>query len=379
MAREISQLHPRLQQKIAQLRELCEKEGLALGIGECFRSVQEQDALYAQGRTEPGAIVTNAPGSSYSSQHQWGIAFDFYKNVSGHAYDDDAFFARVGALGKSVGLGWGGDWQSIVDRPHLYLPDWGSTPGPLKQQYGTFERFRATWGDAGNGEGDEGDSAVWQASGTATCTGDRVNYRTGPGTSYTVLGQLNKGNRFEVNGAASGDWVQMKTSGIVGWISANYVKYDGAAAGSGDAGASTENTSQGKKALVEAGQIHCNNFCGAALNADGIRGAATVKGGIMALQQAMNLDYGAGLSVDGIWGSRTEAALGGHTVRLGEVQYMVTALQILLLLKGYDPNGVESPGSFGGGCRQAVIRYQSAVGLDADGIAGYHTFRSLTA
>ena len=78
MGRDISRLHPRLQGKVAQLQKACEKAGLALGIGECFRSAAEQDALYAQGRTSPGAIVTNAPGSSYSSQHQWGIAFDFF-------------------------------------------------------------------------------------------------------------------------------------------------------------------------------------------------------------------------------------------------------------------------------------------------------------
>ena len=99
MGRDISRLHPRLQGKVAQLQKACEKAGLALGIGECFRSAAGQDALYAQGRTSPGAIVTNAPGSSYSSQHQWGIAFDFFKNVSGHAYDDNGFFSRVGAMG----------------------------------------------------------------------------------------------------------------------------------------------------------------------------------------------------------------------------------------------------------------------------------------
>lgn len=145
MSRDIAQLHPELQDKIAQLRTLCEAEGLQLGIGECFRSVEEQDTLYAQGRTISGQIVTYARGSSYSSQHQWGIAFDFFKNVAGHAYDDTAFFKRVGALGKSIGLGWGGDWITPVDMPHLYLPYWGDTPTTLKRRYSTFEAFKATW------------------------------------------------------------------------------------------------------------------------------------------------------------------------------------------------------------------------------------------
>ena len=145
MARDITQLHPRLQEKIATLKELCAKEGLLIGIGECFRTVAEQDKLYAQGRTTSGNIETNAKGSTYSSQHQWGIAFDFFKNIKGHEYDDIAFFNRVGVLAKSIGLAWGGDWKSPVDRPHLYLPDWGSTTSKLKSQYGTFEKFKATW------------------------------------------------------------------------------------------------------------------------------------------------------------------------------------------------------------------------------------------
>ncbi|MCC2198142.1 peptidoglycan-binding protein [Fusicatenibacter sp. CLA-AA-H241] len=54
-----------------------------------------------------------------------------------------------------------------------------------------------------------------------------------------------------------------------------------------------------------------------------------------------------------------------------------TALQILLMLKGYNPNGVESPGSFGSGCKAALKKYQKANGLTVDGIAGYNTFISL--
>ena len=99
----------------------------------------------------------------------------------------------------------------------------------------------------------------------------------------------------------------------------------------------------------------------------------------MALQQAMNMDYNAGLAVDGDWGPKSEAALAGHTVRMGETQYMVTALEILLMLKGYDPAGVECPGSFGTGLQAAVRRYQGDHGLAVDGIAGHDTFRSLIA
>ena len=152
--RDMTKLHPRLQEKAVQLKKKCKKQGISILFSECLRTREEQDALYAQGRTVPGNIVTNAKGSNYSSQHQWGIAIDFYLNmdVNGDGNKkDDAFnnstqiFERVGSIAKSIGLGWGGDWMSIKDRLHLYLPDWGSTTTKLKQLYGTPERFMATW------------------------------------------------------------------------------------------------------------------------------------------------------------------------------------------------------------------------------------------
>ena len=129
--------------------------------------------------------------------------------------------------------------------------------------------------------------------------------------------------------------------------------------------------------IVKDGQIHARNFAASGLSADGIRGANTIKAGIKVLQQAMNLDYGAGLALDGKWGKKSESALGKHTVRRGERQYMVTALQILLMLKGYYPNGVENPGHFGAGCEKAVRQYQKDHGIGVDGVAGYKTFKSL--
>lgn len=129
--------------------------------------------------------------------------------------------------------------------------------------------------------------------------------------------------------------------------------------------------------IVKDGQVHARNFASPGLVADGIRGANTKRAGIRALQQAMNLDYHAGLALDGIWGSKSERALGRHTVRRGENQYMVTALQILLMLKGYNPSGLENPGIFGAGTEAAVRKYQADYGLTVDGIAGYNTFKSL--
>lgn len=173
--RDVTQLHPILQQKANQLIELCERNGIRIKIGECVRSVAEQDALYAQGRTKPGSIVTNAKGSSYSSMHQWGVAFDFFldMDVDGDgSKSDDAFnnktglFNKVGALGKSIGLEWGGDWKSIVDLPHFQLPNWGSTATKLRNTYGTPEKFRATWGNTQSSGNSNSSSGAASSSGT---------------------------------------------------------------------------------------------------------------------------------------------------------------------------------------------------------------------
>ena len=109
--RDITLCHPRLQLLAGQLVDECNKQGLKIKIGETLRTVAEQDALYAQGRTKPGNIVTNAPGSSYSSYHQWGTAFDIFRNDGAGAYKEiGGIFNRVGAIGVSIGLEWGGNW-----------------------------------------------------------------------------------------------------------------------------------------------------------------------------------------------------------------------------------------------------------------------------
>ncbi len=147
-----SKLHPQLNYKLGLLLKKCKKKGIYLIVTEGFRSKEQQDMLYAKGRTVPGNIVTNARGSSYSSQHQWGIAFDIAMNydIDGDGkVSDDTWnikgFQRVAKIAKSIGLGWGGDWKSFKDTPHFYLKKWGSTTAKLKQQYGTFENFKNTW------------------------------------------------------------------------------------------------------------------------------------------------------------------------------------------------------------------------------------------
>ena len=147
--RDITLCHPRLQKLAAALVQKCAEQGLQIKIGETLRTTAEQDALYAQGRTKPGSIVTNAKGSSYSSYHQWGTAFDFYRSDGlGAYYDKDGFFNKVGAIGTSIGLEWGGNWKSIKDKPHFQLPDWGSSTSGIKKKFRNPEEFMKIWPEA---------------------------------------------------------------------------------------------------------------------------------------------------------------------------------------------------------------------------------------
>ena len=193
MSRNISDLHPRLQQKVEELKKACEKKGLKIGISECLRTAAEQDALYAQGRTAPGSIVTNAKGSTYSSMHQWGVAFDFYRNDGKGAYNDsDGFFTKVGKIGQSLGLEWGGSWTSPVDKPHFQLPDWGSTPAKLKNTYGTFEKFKKTWSASSTTTIQAAAPTKTTASSTGTSTNSSyVTYKVKKGDTLSKIAKAN--------------------------------------------------------------------------------------------------------------------------------------------------------------------------------------------
>lgn len=116
--RDLNELHPYVKHLAEKLLAECKKQGLNIIVTETYRTVERQDYLYAQGRTRPGNIVTNAKGSSKSSIHQWRLAFDICNNKRGDEYNR-TILNKVGQIGKSIGLEWGGDWTSFVDTPHF--------------------------------------------------------------------------------------------------------------------------------------------------------------------------------------------------------------------------------------------------------------------
>ena len=132
-----------------------------------------------------------------------------------------------------------------------------------------------------------------------------------------------------------------------------------------------------KDSVVSRGQQHSINFTGHTIAVDGARGPKTQANIARCFQHAINLDYKESLAVDGAFGTKSKEALGKHYVKNGEKQYLVTAVEIALMCRGYDPNGVECPGKFGDGLEKAVKQFQEDRGLTVDGIAGRNTILKL--
>jgi peptidoglycan L-alanyl-D-glutamate endopeptidase CwlK len=113
-------LLPLLQRKLQEHKDICKKHGLYFTVTSTYRSQEAQNALYAQGRTTKGNIVTNAKGGQ--SFHNWRVAYDIVPLVNGKTdFSQEAIFAAIAYFGKQIGLEWGGDFPNIKDMPHFQI------------------------------------------------------------------------------------------------------------------------------------------------------------------------------------------------------------------------------------------------------------------
>lgn len=119
----IATLLPEVQPFARALVHKAAANGVVIKIISGLRTYDEQNALYAQGRTAPGNKVTNARGGY--SNHNFGIAFDVGVFDGGKYNGDSPKYKAVGVLGAELGLEWGGNWKTIIDQPHFQLrPVW---------------------------------------------------------------------------------------------------------------------------------------------------------------------------------------------------------------------------------------------------------------
>lgn len=131
----IKLLHPKVREEAMEIYEdICKAlSGKAMcRFAFTLRTIAEQDALYAQGRTKPGKIVTKARGGF--SMHNYGLAIDVvllldrdgdgkYTEASWDTkgdFDSDgvADWMEIVRVFKEFGWVWGGDWK-FYDAPHF--------------------------------------------------------------------------------------------------------------------------------------------------------------------------------------------------------------------------------------------------------------------
>ena len=136
MSRKLEDLDPIVREKVCQFLDACEVAGDRVIITYTLRTKQEQHALYAQGRealplvNAKRAIAHMPPITeeanlrkvtwTTNSMHLYGVAADFVPidAYNKPKWDDIEAFKRAGAIAKSLGFEWGGDWKK-PDMPHI--------------------------------------------------------------------------------------------------------------------------------------------------------------------------------------------------------------------------------------------------------------------
>ena len=204
-------LKPKVKELAEKLRDECKKAGCDIIFPQTLRTIAEQDELYAQGRTKPGKIVTWAKGGE--SFHNFGVAFDFCLLVNGKLdWNNLELFKKVGAIGKSLGLEWGGDWP----KPKTDLPHFEYKCGfTLKD----FQNNKVDWKKFDTGVTFPPQIKLASLKVTAQ---EGLNVRSGPAATNTKIGKLNFGEAVVPLEKNSG-WVKINYKDGFGWVSESYL------------------------------------------------------------------------------------------------------------------------------------------------------------
>lgn len=113
---DIDKLTPETALKCRLFLSRSRSAGLRVKVVETRRTFERQAGLYAMGRTEPGRIVTYSKAGT--GKHEKGTAFDIAFEGSNPYPRDNKLWARLGAIGESCGLTWGGKFKG-VDSVHF--------------------------------------------------------------------------------------------------------------------------------------------------------------------------------------------------------------------------------------------------------------------
>ncbi len=121
-SRKLEDLRPVVKAKCEAHIAACKAEGIDILITCTYRDAEEQNRLYAIGRTTPGRKVTNAKAGQ--SFHNYRLAYDLVPLQGGKPVwktdgEEGKLWERVGKLGEAQGLEWAGRWTKFREFPHL--------------------------------------------------------------------------------------------------------------------------------------------------------------------------------------------------------------------------------------------------------------------
>ena len=127
---QIAKLHPTIREEVTKIIQECDfaLTGKAkVRITQGLRTFAEQEALYAQGRTKPGKIVTKAKAGQ--SVHNFGFAIDIcliidnkiasWETAKDWDNDQVADWYECVKIFAKHGYEWGGNWKTFKDLPHF--------------------------------------------------------------------------------------------------------------------------------------------------------------------------------------------------------------------------------------------------------------------
>jgi len=136
-------IHPELSRRVRQLADMLD---FPIRVVQGLRTYAEQDALYAQGRTAPGRIVTNAQGGQ--SMHNFGLAVDLAPMIEGKPDWDasDTNWQEMLAKGLTCGLEEGAHWTHVQpDYPHFYPQELPAGPSDAMREIFATQGLKAVW------------------------------------------------------------------------------------------------------------------------------------------------------------------------------------------------------------------------------------------
>ncbi len=119
-SRKIEDLQPEARVLCQTMLDICAKEGIRIIPTSTERDYEEQTHLYAQGRTVPGKIVTNAKAGE--SFHNFKCAWDAVPlDAHGQCIWDEKHpvFQQMLKIARAAGAECGADWVTFKDYDHF--------------------------------------------------------------------------------------------------------------------------------------------------------------------------------------------------------------------------------------------------------------------